>query len=52
MEKDIFLKNRSYRTFSNERINKGELLMMIENARLSASARNSQNIRYALVENE
>ena len=28
MEKDIFLKNRSYRTFSNERINKGELLMM------------------------
>lgn len=52
MEKDIFLKNRSYRTFSNERINKGELLMMVENARLSASARNSQNIRYALVENE
>ncbi len=52
MEKEIFLKNRSYRTFTNDKISKAELLMMIENARLAASARNSQNIRYALVEND
>lgn len=52
MEKDIFLKNRSYRTFSEDKITKSELLMMVENARLSASAKNSQNIRYALVESE
>lgn len=52
MEKDIFLKNRSYRTFTDNKITKNELLMMIENARLAASARNSQNIRYALIENE
>ncbi|NME35393.1 MULTISPECIES: nitroreductase family protein [Fusobacterium] len=52
MEKDIFLKNRSYRTFTENKISRNELLMMIENARLAASAKNSQNIRYALVENE
>ncbi|MDP0506927.1 MAG: nitroreductase family protein [Fusobacterium sp. JB019] len=49
MDKNIFLKNRSYRSFTSRSVYKEELLKMIENARLAASARNGQNIRYALV---
>ena len=47
MLKDLILKNRSYRRFyGNETIPKEELLNMIDNARLSASARNAQCLKY------
>lgn len=49
MNKSIFLKNRSYRSFTSRSIYKEELIKMIENARLGASARNAQNIRYSVV---
>lgn len=48
MDKNIFLKNRSFRSFTSRMIYKEELVKMLENARFSASARNAQNIRYAL----
>lgn len=50
MEKNIFLKNRSYRSFTDKAVSKSELLKMIENARVSASAKNSQSVRFALVD--
>ena len=52
MEKNIFLKNRSYRTFTDKTLTKNDLLKMIENARVSASARNSQSVRFALVDSK
>lgn len=51
-EKNIFLKNRSYRSFTNKKIDKSEILKMIENARVSASARNSQSVRFAIVDSK
>ena len=52
MEKNIFLKNRSYRSFTEEKIEKADILAMIENARLAPSARNAQNIRFAIVQTD
>lgn len=52
MDFDIFLKNRSYRSFTNKSITKVHLLKMLENARLSASAMNRQVLRYALVDSK
>lgn len=52
MNTNIFLKNRSYRTFTNKTLNKNELLKMVENARVSASSRNSQTVRFALVDSQ
>lgn len=52
MNSNIFLKNRSYRTFTNKSISENELLKMIENARISASSRNNQSVRFALVDSK
>ncbi len=52
MNSNIFLKNRSYRSFTDKSLNKSDLLKMIENARVSASARNSQSVRFALVDSK
>lgn len=49
MDRNIFLKNRSYRCFTDKKIDKSEILKMIENARVSASSRNGQIVRFALV---
>ena len=50
MLNELFLKNRSYRRFSNKRrVKTEELRLMIESARLAASGANRQRIRYALV---
>ena len=47
MLKDLLLNNRSYRRFmESERISSDELFEMIDAARLSASARNSQPLKY------
>ena len=49
MLKELFLKNRSYRRFHEDhKISREELLDMIDSARLSASARNSQTLKYFL----
>ena len=50
MNSNIFLKNRSYRTFTDKALSKNDLLKMVENARVSASSRNGQAIRFALVD--
>ncbi|MDP3644220.1 MAG: nitroreductase family protein [Bacteroidota bacterium] len=49
MLKDLILKNRSYRRFyQSERISKEQLYDWIDLARNSASARNSQSLKYIL----
>jgi len=52
MIKELILKNRSYRRFyENVRINESDLEDMIDNARLSASGRNAQTLKY-MISNE
>jgi nitroreductase len=47
--KDLILKNRSYRRFHEEHVISGETLKeLIELARLSASAKNAQPLRYII----
>lgn len=47
MLKDLIRKNRSYRRFDeSKRISENEIFEMIDAARLSASARNSQPLKY------
>lgn len=49
MLKELIRKNRSYRRFyENEPISEIQLLEMVDNARLSASGRNIQSLRYIL----
>lgn len=49
MLKDLFLKNRSYRRFDEEKkISKEELLELVDLARLSPSAANRQPLKYFL----
>lgn len=49
MLKDLILKNRSYRRFyQSERITKTQLRDWVDLARCSASARNSQSLKYIL----
>ena len=49
MLKDLILKNRSYRRFyQSERITKTQLKDWVDLARCSASARNSQSLKYIL----
>lgn len=49
MLKSLILKNRSYRRFhENHEITREDLLEMIDAARLSASARNAQTLKYFL----
>lgn len=49
MIKDLILKNRSYRRFyQNEEISEEQLLKWLELARLSASGRNAQPLKYIL----
>jgi len=49
MLKDLILKNRSYRRFyQSERISKVQLTSWVDLARCSASARNSQSLKYIL----
>jgi nitroreductase len=49
MIKDLILKNRSYRRFfQEEKISREQLLAWIDLARLSASGRNSQSLKYIL----
>lgn len=49
MIKDLILKNRSYRRFyENEPISEAQLKAMVDNARLSASGRNIQSLKYIL----
>ena len=49
MLKDLILKNRSYRRFyQSEQISKQQLTDWVDLARCSASARNSQSLKYVL----
>ena len=49
MLKDLILKNRSYRRFyQSERISKTQLMDWVDLARCSASARNSQSLKYII----
>ena len=49
MIKDLVLKNRSYRRFYNDhKISKDELVELVDLARLSASGRNLQPLKYFL----
>lgn len=52
MDFNLFLKNRSYRSFTDKSITKVHLLEMLENARVSASSMNRQILRYALVDSK
>lgn len=53
MLKDLILKNRSYRRFyQSERISKSQLTDWVDLARCSASARNSQSLKYILSADE
>ena len=53
MLKDLILKNRSYRRFyQSERISKSQLTNWIDLARCSASARNSQSLKYIISTDE
>jgi nitroreductase len=53
MISELIRKCRSYRRFhENAAISRAELLEMIDNARLSASARNSQSLKYILSNEE
>ncbi len=49
MLKDLIQKNRSYRRFyENEPISEAQLKAMVDNARLSATGRNIQSLKYIL----
>jgi len=49
MISDLIRKNRSFRRFhQNEAISESDLLEMVDNARLTPSARNAQSLRYLL----
>lgn len=53
MIKELILKNRSYRRFhEKQRLSKNQLKKWIDLARLSASARNAQSLKYLLVTEE
>lgn len=52
MLNDLLMKTRSYRTFDSTKIGFENLESMIEAARLGGSARNSQTIRFTLVDSE
>jgi len=53
MLKELVLKNRSYRRFyQNELIEKAQLRQWIDLARLGASGRNAQSLRYLTVTNQ
>ena len=53
MLKELILKNRSYRRFyQSERISKAQLADWIDLARCSASARNSQSLKYIISTDE
>jgi len=50
MLKDLIIKNRSYRKFNSQRkIEKSELLELIDLARVTASSKNKQPLKYKLV---
>ncbi len=50
MLKELVYKNRSYRKFNSKRkVNKGELEDLIDLARVSASSKNKQPLKYKLV---
>lgn len=50
MLKDLIIKNRSYRKFNSERkIQKSELLELVDLARITASSKNKQPLKYKLV---
>ncbi|MDE5420688.1 nitroreductase family protein [Ancylomarina sp. DW003] len=50
MLRELVLKNRSYRRFyQNERISKAKLIQWIDLARLGASGRNAQSLKYAVI---
>lgn len=50
MLKDIVYKNRSYRKFNSERkISQEELLELVDNARVTASSKNRQPLKYKLI---
>lgn len=50
MLKDLIIKNRSYRKFNSERkIEKSELLDLIDLARITASSKNKQPLKYKLI---
>ncbi len=52
MLKDLIIKNRSYRRFYQEKqVSKEVLKGLIDLARLSASARNAQPLKYVLINN-
>ena len=49
MLKDLIIRNRSYRRFyENVRISREDLLEMVDNARLSASGKNTQALKYLI----
>ncbi|MGL4308406.1 MAG: nitroreductase family protein [Cetobacterium sp.] len=50
--KNLLIKNRSYRTFYQEGIPIETLLDIMENTRLCPSARNSQTLRYFIINSE
>ncbi len=53
MLKDLVAKNRSYRRFyQEEKISKGELLELVDLARLTSTGANLQNLKYVLVNEE
>ncbi|MBC2851806.1 nitroreductase family protein [Cetobacterium sp. 8H] len=52
MLNDLLMKTRSYRSFDSTKIGFENLESMIEAARLGGSARNSQTIRFTLVDSE
>ncbi|MEG1978461.1 MAG: nitroreductase family protein [Cetobacterium sp.] len=52
MLNNLLMKTRSYRTFDSTKIGFENLESMIEAARLGGSARNSQTIRFTLVDSE
>ncbi|MCT4614133.1 MAG: nitroreductase family protein [Marinifilaceae bacterium] len=48
--KELIKKNRSYRRFfQNERINENQLKNWVDNARLGASGRNAQSMKYKII---
>jgi len=50
MLKDLVNKNRSYRKFNSKRkINNGELLELIDLARITASSKNKQPLKYKII---
>lgn len=53
MLRDLISQNRSYRRFNNQvKIEKEQILKWIDLARLSASGRNNQPLKYAIVTDE